>query len=319
MEWRTTARESTNRALPLVEARQLARRNESNHQQLERNRVKAQGLFQSARDDLDQSFGSAFDDFLAPFASQFAKLKNVDLGELRVLEEVPELAELDVAMRQVAVSAVRGLTSLAGGTAAGASAGALTFSAVGAFAAASTGTAISSLSGAAATSATLAWLGGGSLAAGGGGVAVGTTVLAGVVAAPVLLAAGGFLYWQGRKSLQAQRELALELERAEAQLTVDCMRVRLASTRYVDAARVLRELVRVGSSRLPALGALVDRSTDFATYSRDERAAVAELAGLAQAAAAVVACPLVDEHGTVTEVGHTTLAAAEAAAVAQAR
>ena len=51
---------------------------------------------------------------------------------------------------------------------------------VGAVCSASTGTAISSLSGAAATNATLAWLGGGSLAAGGGGVAAGATVLAGI-------------------------------------------------------------------------------------------------------------------------------------------
>ena len=52
-----------------------------------------------------------------------------------------------------------------------------TTAAVGALATASTGTAISSLSGAAATNATLAWLGGGSLAAGGGGIAAGTVVL----------------------------------------------------------------------------------------------------------------------------------------------
>lgn len=48
---------------------------------------------------------------------------------------------------------------------------------VGAFASASTGTAISTLSGAAATNATLAWLGGGSIAAGGGGMAAGTAIL----------------------------------------------------------------------------------------------------------------------------------------------
>lgn len=45
---------------------------------------------------------------------------------------------------------------------------------------ASTGTAINQLSGAAAQQATLAWLGGGSLASGGGGVAAGATVLAGI-------------------------------------------------------------------------------------------------------------------------------------------
>lgn len=45
---------------------------------------------------------------------------------------------------------------------------------------ASTGAAISGLSGAAARNATLAWLGGGSLAAGGGGMALGSTVLTGL-------------------------------------------------------------------------------------------------------------------------------------------
>lgn len=51
---------------------------------------------------------------------------------------------------------------------------------VSAVATASTGTAISSLSGAAAWNATLAWLGGGSLASGGGGMALGTVVLSGI-------------------------------------------------------------------------------------------------------------------------------------------
>ena len=51
------------------------------------------------------------------------------------------------------------------------------------FGTASTGTAISALSGAAATSASLAWLGGGTLAAGGGGMAAGNAFLA--LAGPV--------------------------------------------------------------------------------------------------------------------------------------
>lgn len=51
---------------------------------------------------------------------------------------------------------------------------------------ASTGTAISSLSGVAATNATLAWFGGGSLATGGAGMAGGFLVLGGIVAAPIV-------------------------------------------------------------------------------------------------------------------------------------
>lgn len=66
------------------------------------------------------------------------------------------------------------------GTAAAMGTPAIVTSAVGALATASTGTAISSLSGVAATNATLAWLGGGSLATGGGGMAAGATVLSGI-------------------------------------------------------------------------------------------------------------------------------------------
>ena len=55
---------------------------------------------------------------------------------------------------------------------------------------ASTGTAISGLSGAAATNATLAWLGGGSLATGGGGMALGSIVLGGITVGPALTATG---------------------------------------------------------------------------------------------------------------------------------
>lgn len=68
------------------------------------------------------------------------------------------------------------------GVAGGALAGTATTSLVAAFGTCGTGTAISSLSGAAATNATLAWLGGGTVSAGGGGVAAGTVVLGGIVA-----------------------------------------------------------------------------------------------------------------------------------------
>ena len=66
------------------------------------------------------------------------------------------------------------------------------------FATAGTGTAISSLSGAAATNATLAWLGGGTVASGGFGVAGGAVVLGGIVAVVAIgtafLVSMGFVY-----------------------------------------------------------------------------------------------------------------------------
>lgn len=88
---------------------------------------------------------------------------------------------------------VSGLGGAALGTAGGFAASGATTAAVMAWGTASTGAAISSLSGVAATNATLAALGGGSLAAGGGGIALGTTVL-GAATLGVGLLVGGIVF-----------------------------------------------------------------------------------------------------------------------------
>ncbi len=82
---------------------------------------------------------------------------------------------------------------------------------VGLFGAASTGTAISSLSGAAAWNATLAALGGGSLAAGGGGMALGAAVLGGITVAPALLIGGFVLAGQGEKALTEAKKFTAQV------------------------------------------------------------------------------------------------------------
>lgn len=71
---------------------------------------------------------------------------------------------------------------------------------------ASTGTALSGLSGAAAWNATLAWLGGGSLATGGGGMALGTLVLGGIAVGPGLLVGGFMLAGKAEEALTKARE-----------------------------------------------------------------------------------------------------------------
>ncbi|QKJ67314.1 hypothetical protein HQN60_11735 [Deefgea piscis] len=81
---------------------------------------------------------------------------------------------------------------IASGAVTGVLAGLGAYSGVGTLAAASTGAAISGLSGVAATNATLAWLGGGSLATGGFGMAGGALALGGIVLGPAL-AIGGFM------------------------------------------------------------------------------------------------------------------------------
>jgi hypothetical protein len=113
---------------------------------------------------------------------------------------------------------------------------------VGQVAKASTGTAIKTLSGAAAQKATLAWLGGGTLAAGGGGVALGSITLNGAMVGPALLAAG----IQARnKAYRLETQIADEvakLEVAEAEMELLLAEVQTGIKRVDELVRATKEL-----------------------------------------------------------------------------
>lgn len=128
------------------------------------------------------------------------------LGQLGAISfSKDELDEMQVQSSAASEVLAAGVSTLSSGVlAAMGSYGAVTM-----FASASTGTAISTISGVAATNATLAWFGGGSLAAGGLGIAGGTAVLGGIVAAPVLAVGGMLLAAKARENLaHARRNLA---------------------------------------------------------------------------------------------------------------
>lgn len=114
-------------------------------------------------------------------------------------------------------TAVGVIGSVVGAGAAGAAAGFAVYGGVMAFAAASTGTAISSLGGIAATNATLAAIGGGSLATGGLGIAGGTAILGAAVAAPVMAILGWAYDKHGDESLananKAKKQSDLVIEK----------------------------------------------------------------------------------------------------------
>lgn len=118
---------------------------------------------------------------------------------LKSIGVIDKSLSIDIAKNKIETDNVEmetiseGLKSIATGSLAGVAAGGGAYLGVGTLATASTGTAISGLSGAAATNATLAWLGGGSLATGGFGIAGGTAVLGGLVAGP-FLAIGGAVF-----------------------------------------------------------------------------------------------------------------------------
>lgn len=111
-----------------------------------------------------------------------------------------------------------GLSGAAAGTAGGFAAAGATTSAVIALGTASTGTAISTLSGVAATNATLAALGGGSLATGGGGMALGTAVLGGATLGIGLLVGGIIFNATGSKLSDKADEAYYQAIRTEEEV-----------------------------------------------------------------------------------------------------
>lgn len=115
-------------------------------------------------------------------------------------------------------TAIGVLGATAGAGIAGAAAGFAVYGGVMALGAASTGTAISSLAGAAATKATLAAIGGGSLASGGLGMAGGTAILGAAVAGPVLAIAGWAYDSHGDEALKNANKAGREVDSAITKL-----------------------------------------------------------------------------------------------------
>lgn len=113
---------------------------------------------------------------------------------------------------------IGGIGGAAAGTAGGFAAAGVTTSAVMALGTASTGTAISTLSGVAATNATLAALGGGSLAAGGGGMALGSMVLGGATLGVGLLVGGVIFNVTGSKLSDKADEAYSQAKRTEREV-----------------------------------------------------------------------------------------------------
>lgn len=113
---------------------------------------------------------------------------------------------------------------------------------VGWLGAASTGTAIAELSGVAATNATLAWLGGGSLASGGLGVAGGTAVLGGAIAGPVIAVMGYMAAGKSEKALTEAKAHSAELHQAIEQLKSGAVVLDAIEERAKEVEWVIQEL-----------------------------------------------------------------------------
>ena len=131
-----------------------------------------------------------------------------------------------------------GVQSIAGGALMGAG----VYGSVMALGAASTGTAISTLSGVAATNATLAWLGGGSLSAGGLGMAGGAAAVGLWVAGPAILIAGAIADSKAEKALTEAESFKADVDIACEKMKTEQALLKSVSIRCKEFDVVLNEV-----------------------------------------------------------------------------
>lgn len=120
---------------------------------------------------------------------------------------------------------------------------------------ASTGTAISTLRGVAARNATLAFLGGGSLAAGGGGMALGATMLDVATAGPTLLATGLMVKNQGAAAQTTADRLRTDVDIAIGHLDTRDQLLRGVGERACELHSILTRLMSEAAAMIDLLEA----------------------------------------------------------------
>lgn len=243
----------------------------------------------------------AFNGVIDQFIQTFGRLKNVELSQSVELDKL-NLGDFTSQTLGGLRHDYQALKDAGLGVGAGLGSGAaLAFGAYNGtmmLATASTGTAISALSGAAATNATLAWLGGGSLVAGGGGMALGTAVLGGIVAGPALAIFGHILSSKAEEALnnaRGNREQALTIA-ADANKVVTLLDAigqvtSLANGTFSAVTTRLRRAVRELEQVIATEG------EDFGAFSTASREKVFRTVKYAQLIKALIDTPILDESG----------------------
>lgn len=238
------------------------------------------------------------------YVKTFKKIKHIDFKRSRGLKELHKL-HVDQAKFVEIESMVNFAGSIAGGAIAGTTGGALAafgaYSAAQALATASTGTAIASLNGVAATNATLAFFGGGSLAAGGLGMAGGTAVLGGLVAGPAFMVMGIIAGHAAKKDLEkayTNRAEAIQIATQLDEASLQCESIRRRTYVFFNL------LARLDAYFLPLVYKLEEivatEGRDYRLYSDESKKVVASCASIAVTIKTVLDTPVLKKDGSLT-------------------
>lgn len=245
----------------------------------------------------------ALDGPVQSFVTLFKQIKNVEIANSAELEnlKIGKFSEVAIAELQDTCDMAHGALQ---GLGAGAVGGALTaFGAYGGtmlLASAGTGTAISALSGIAATNATLAWLGGGTLAAGGMGVAGGTMALGALVAGPALLIFGGILGAKASKKLSEARENMEKARAFETEVNGVCQKLAMIKSVTNTTSDILSSLCGKLHKTNDFLKKVINENgVNFSQYNNNSKAVVFIGVKYAQLVKALIDTPILNEDGEI--------------------
>lgn len=243
---------------------------------------------------------------ISDFLSTFQKIKNVNFKDSEGLDELSKM-HIDQNTFTELKSMVNFAESMAGGAVAGTAGGALiafgAYGAAQALAFASTGTAISALSGAAATNATLAFFGGGSIAAGGLGMTGGTAVLGGLIAGPALMVVGFAAEHAAKKKLETactNRDEAIQIAADLEKASLECSAIRRRTYMFYS---LLARLDSYFFQFIYKMEEIVAREgDDYRYYSDDSKKVIASCASMAVTIKTVLDTPILNDEGILTDV-----------------
>ncbi|MBD5167562.1 MAG: hypothetical protein HDT11_01495 [Helicobacter sp.] len=244
-------------------------------------------------DDALETLGKIKRDILQTSAKRHADIynklsidMNCDMPQVRA--EITRLQKI-----QTGLTELNAATSLLSGAASGALAGFGAYGAVGLLGSASTGTSLIALSGAAATKATLAWFGGGSLAAGGLGIAGRTAVLGGIIAAPVIAVSS--MVWaesaaRNKYSAQGYRDSVKNLATAMDSLA---LQYEYLQNRAKEKCTQLNSLDGEWNEKMDSISATIRQSgVQVSRWNERERAVLLAMAQVAESVKNIIEAPL---------------------------
>lgn len=240
---------------------------------------------------------------LQNFVQAYEQLKDVDIKAVNVNDGL-QLSEFSYhTLNEIKQDISMIETSLVG-AASGAAGGALI--AFGAYngttllATTAGGTVISGLSGAAATNATLAWLGGGSIAGGGLGIAGGTMALGAIAAGPALLIAGWYMGAKAETALNDARSNKEKAEKFREDVNAAIILTDGIAQVSRNALKVLSELKKASRRATRAMENIIsDYGTDYKQYDSVARETVLKAVKIAQLLKAVIDTPILDKDGAL--------------------